>query len=313
MTVIAWLFPGQGSQLVGMGKSFAENCVESRSIFEQADQCLGFSLSKLCFEGPISDLTRTENTQPAILTTSIAILRAVEQRISDPFQPSFGAGHSLGEFSALVAAGVMTLENAVELTRIRGQAMQAAVAVGEGFMAAAIGIEKEKLLQICIKAAEGEVVQPANFNAPGQTVLAGHIGAVTRAMRLIEESGGKAIPLQVSAPFHCALMSSATLRLKNALKSVKMNPFRFPVVSNVEGLPNQDSSRVTDLLVRQVESPVQWANSMVFLAENGVTHALEIGPGKVLAGLLKRCTKQIKILSVNEYSDLDKLEDFLRS
>jgi [acyl-carrier-protein] S-malonyltransferase len=298
MTVrIAWCFPGQGSQSVGMGKELAEAFPAAREVFERADRALGDSISKLCFEGPESELTLTRNTQPAIVTTSLAALAALKSAVSLS-APASAAGHSLGEYSALVASGALALEDAVRLVRLRGEAMQDAVPAGEGAMAAIMGLSPDKLAEICDEAKQGEVVSPANFNAPGQIVIAGNAGAVGRAAKLAGERGGKAIPLKVSAPFHCSLMAPAAKKLASALERVPVGPLAFPVVANVDARPNRDEGRVKDLLIQQVDHPVRWEETVRAMASDGVTHILEIGPGKVLAGLVKRIAKEIEVVPV---------------
>ena len=297
----AWLFPGQGTQQVGMGKQLYESSPAAREIWARADAALGFSLKRLCFEGPEAELTLTKNAQPAIVTTSIAALAAIREALPSLPLPACAAGHSLGEYSALVAAGALGFEDAVRLVHLRGQAMQDAVPEGLGGMAAIMGGD----------AAEGEVVSPANFNAPGQIVISGHKTAVARAAALAGERKLKAILLNVSAPFHCSLMAPAAARMKTALSHVKLGSLAFPVLPNVEGRPNSDATRVAELLVRQVDSPVQWQQTILAIAEAGVTSALEIGPGKVLAGLVKRIDKRVSVLSVGDPEGLAKISDVL--
>jgi [acyl-carrier-protein] S-malonyltransferase len=294
---VAWCFPGQGSQFVGMGKELALRFDASRAAFDVADDALGEKISRLCFEGPEAELTLTRNTQPAILATSIAALCALKQIVSLP-PPASAAGHSLGEYSALVASGALRLGDAVRLVRLRGEAMQEAVPSGAGAMAAVMGTDPEKLAAICEEAKGAEVVSPANFNAPGQIVIAGHAEAVARAGKLVAAAGGKVIPLKVSAPFHCALMAPAANKLAQALERVEVGPLAFPVIANVDARPNGDAARVKDLLVRQVDHPVRWEETVRRMAEDGVTHILEIGPGKVLAGLVRRIAKEIEVLPV---------------
>ncbi|XXU91039.1 ACP S-malonyltransferase [Sorangium sp. So ce1099] len=308
---IAWLFPGQGAQEVGMGKSLAEASPAARGAFERADAALGEPISRLCFEGPIEELTRTSNTQPAIVATSCAVAAALIEQLPNLDPPLYAAGHSLGEYSALVAAGALEIEEAVKLCRIRGTAMQEAVPAGEGAMAAIVALEQDVVLAICAEAAQGEVVAPANYNGPGQTVIAGHSRAVARAGELAVARGGKAIPLKVSAPFHCALMRPAAERLRPELERTQLRPLAFPVIANVDAAPNSDPERVRSLLLRQVDGTVQWMRTIERMAEDGVTHALEIGPGKVLAGLVKRITKQIKVLSVSDMAGIERVSAFL--
>ena len=309
---IAWFFPGQGSQAVGMGKDVFDASPAARRVFEEADDALGEKLSKLIFEGPIEELTLTANTQPAIVTVSVAVLAALREKLPTLKRPAFAAGHSLGEYSALVAAGALSLTDAVRLVRARGRAMQEAVPAGTGAMAAVMGLEPDPVREICKEASiDGEVVSPANFNAPGQIVIAGHKGAVSRASELVSARKGKAIPLNVSAPFHCALMAPAARVVEDKLANVTISALAFPIVANVDAQPNQDASRVKDRLVRQVDGAVRWEESVRFMFEHGVTQALEIGPGKVLAGLSKRVAKELKVLSVGDPASVDQVAAFL--
>ena len=287
----AWLFPGQGAQFVGMGREILEGSAAARALFERASAALGESIGRLVLEGPEADLTLTANAQPAIVTTSVAILEAIRERYPALPLPAFAAGHSLGEYSALVAAGTLTIEDAVRVVRARGRAMQDAVPPGVGAMAAVMSVDAAKLEELCLEGAQGEVVSPANFNAPGQIVIAGHAGAVARVSELCAREKGKAIPLKVSAPFHCALMAPAARVVERELAAITLHAARFPVVANVDAQPNVDPVRTKDLLVRQVDGPVRWEQAVRFMAEQGVTHALEIGPGKVLAGLARRIAK----------------------
>jgi len=294
---IAWCFPGQGSQFVGMGKELAQVFSSAREVFARADHALGQPISALCFEGPEAELTLTRNTQPAILATSIAALAALKEAVTLP-APASAAGHSLGEYSALVASGALRLEDAIRLVRLRGEGMQEAVAAGDGAMAAIMGLSPEKLAEICDEARGDEVVGPANFNSPGQIVIAGHAGAVTRAGKLAAERGGKVRPLNVSAPFHCSLMAPAAAKLAAALENIEVGPLSFPVIANVDARPNRDAARVKELLVAQVDHPVRWEQTVREMATDGVTHIFEIGPGKVLAGLVRRIAKEIEVVPV---------------
>ncbi len=296
----ALLFPGQGSQRVGMGRDLAREFEPARRVFEEADEALGVPISRICFEGPEDELTRTENTQPAILTCSIAVLRALEAERGLRFDVA--AGHSLGEWSALVAVGALALADAVRLVRLRGQAMQEAVPAGQGAMAAIMGLDPGQVEALCREAAEpGEVLSPANFNGANQIVISGHAGAVDRAVAAAKPRGAKrAVRLQVSAPFHCALMQPAAGRLRAALGGVTVAPLRAPVVANVDAQPNQDAGRVLDLLVAQVTAPVRWEESVQHLATAGVTRGIEVGAGSVLRGLVKRIAKEIQVTSVGE-------------
>jgi len=308
---VAWLFPGQGSQSVGMGKELALSSEAARRVFERADATLGEGLSRLCFEGPIEELTLTVNTQPALVATSFAIVAALRERYPELLLPAFAAGHSLGEYSALAAAGALEFEDAVRLCRSRGAAMQRAVPPGVGAMAAIMGLDAEAIAAICAEAAGDEVVSPANYNAPGQVVIAGHAAAVARASELVAARGGKAVALKVSAPFHCALMRSARDELSLSLDRIEVSPLVFPVIANVDAEPNVDPSRVKDLLLRQIDGAVLWASSVERMAAAGVTHALEIGPGKVLAGLVKRTAKSIKVHSVSDPASIEAVAAFL--
>jgi len=297
--MIAFLFPGQGSQHAGMGKDLADNFPIARQTFEEANDALGFDLAGLCFSGPDEELKLTANTQPAILAVSVAALRVVRDETG--LTADFAAGHSLGEYSALVCAEAMNFADALRTVRQRGTFMQEAVPVGVGAMAAIIGLEGDELQSVCLEAAQGEVVSPANFNSPGQVVVAGHAGAVERAMELARSRGAKrALPLPVSAPFHCALMVPAGERLAEVLSGVEISPLQLPVVTNVEAAPNQDAGRVRDLLVRQVSAPVRWDESVRMMASSGVEQFIELGPGKVLSGLVKRIAKGAKPRNVED-------------
>jgi len=280
-----------------MGKALCEASPAARACFELADRALGFSLSKLCFEGPQGELTLTKNAQPAILTASIAALNAWRDASPSLAEPSFAAGHSLGEYSALVAAGALRFEDAVRIVHLRGRAMQEAVPEGQGAMAAIMGGEPEQVSALCAEAANGDVLSAANFNSPGQIVISGAAAAVARAVELAPSKKLKAIPLKVSAPFHSALMAPAARAVEAALARVEIGPLAFPVVANVDARPNAERARVAELLVRQVDGPVRWQESIAFMAEAGVTRAFEIGPGKVLAGLVKRIDKRISVES----------------
>ncbi len=308
---VAWLFPGQGSQSVGMGRDLAQSSAAAAAVFASADAALGESLSTVIFDGPDETLTLTANAQPAILTTSCAILAALLDRVPALVPPSLVAGHSLGEYSALVAVGALSLDDAVRLVRARGLAMQRAVPAGVGAMSAILGIDRQGVDAICAEASQGEVVAPANFNAPGQIVIAGHAGAVARAGELVSTRNGRARPLNVSAPFHCSLMAPAARALEEELRNIFIAPLRCPVVANFDGQPNADPGRVKGLLVKQVDGPVRWDESIQLMAAKGITHALEIGPGKVLANLVKRIAKEIKVLSVGDRASLELVPAFL--
>jgi len=304
--MIAFLFPGQGSQATGMGQDLSSDFKVARDVFEEANEALGFDLAALCFNGPDEDLKLTENTQPAILTHSIAALRVL-QEISD-LRPDFVAGHSLGEYSALVCSGALQFADAVKIVRQRGRFMQQAVPVGQGAMAAIIGLDADSLAKVCQQAAGEDVVSPANYNSPGQVVIAGHAAAVARAIELAKAEGAKrALPLPVSAPFHCSLMQPAADQLARVLEPVQVGELNVPVVSNVEARPNLESERVKDLLVRQVCAPVRWEESVARMAESGVDHFIEIGPGKVLSGLVKRMARGSRIQNLAAVADIEKL------
>lgn len=309
---IAWLFPGQGSQSVGMCKDILDASQPARDVLAQADEALGEPLSKIILEGPEEALTLTANTQPAIVTMSCAVLAAIRERVPTLENPAFGAGHSLGEYSALVASGALAFADAVRLVRARGKAMQQAVPPGTGAMAAVMGLEPAKVEEICREASGGgEVVSPANFNAPGQIVIAGHAGAVAKASELVGAAKGKAIALKVSAPFHCALMAPAARVVEAELAKVTVSALAFPIVANVDAKPSRDPSLVKDRLVRQVDGAVRWEESITLMAREGVTKALELGPGKVLAGLCKRISKDLKVLSVCDAASLDQVTALL--
>jgi [acyl-carrier-protein] S-malonyltransferase len=306
MSKIAFIFPGQGSQYPGMGRELAENFKIAAETFAEADDTLGSRLSRLCFEGPEEELKLTFNTQPAILTVSIAALRVL--RTETHLAAAYLAGHSLGEYSALVASGAISFADAIRTVRARGAYMQEAVPVGVGAMAAILGVEPEILAEICQEAAQGEVVAPANFNSPGQIVIAGHAGAVGRAMEIAKNRGfRKAMLLPVSAPFHCSLMAPAGERLAQTLSGVSFAPMTIPVVTNVEAHPNQDKSRVPELLVRQVSAPVLWEASVMRMVEMEVERFVEIGPGKVLSGLVKRITKSADVCNIEDIGTLKAL------
>jgi len=304
--MIAFVFPGQGSQYAGMGKDLADSFPAARQVFEEANDALGFDLATLCYNGPDDELKLTTNTQPAILTVSMAALKVLEQESG--LRPAYVAGHSLGEYSALVATGALSFADAVRTVRQRGAFMQEAVPVGVGAMAAILGLDTVELEAVCQEAAQGQVVSPANFNSPGQVVIAGHATAVERAIELAKARGAKrAMPLPVSAPFHCSLMLPAGERLREVLAGIAVGPLRTPVVSNVEAAPNSDSGRVKELLVAQVSAPVRWDESVQKMAELGVERFIEIGPGKVLAGLIKRIAKGAAAQSVEDVAGLKAL------
>ena len=304
--MIAFIFPGQGSQYAGMGKDLVDNFPVARLLFEEANDALGFDLASLCYNGPEDDLKLTANTQPAILTASVAALRVLETETG--LSPAFAAGHSLGEYSALVCADALSFADAVVTVRQRGTFMQEAVPVGTGSMAAILGLDLERLDAVCSDAAQGEVVSPANYNSDGQVVIAGHTEAVARAVELSKERGAKrAMLLPVSAPFHCSLMAAAGERLADVLADIPVNEMALPIVTNVEATPNQEASRVRDLLVRQVCAPVRWRETIACMVGLGVERYVEVGPGKVLAGLVKRMAKGSTIQNVQNVADVKAL------
>jgi [acyl-carrier-protein] S-malonyltransferase len=301
--MLGFLFPGQGSQKVGMGKDLADNFTLAKQIFAAADDALGFSLSTLCFEGPEAELTLTKNAQPAILTTSVAAMRVYEKELG--VVPDVAAGHSLGEYSALVCASALGLQDAVRLVHLRGQFMQEATPEGTGAMAAVVGLDARTVEDSCIEAAQDEVCSPANFNGGGQIVIAGHKAAVERAMTLCKQKGAKLVKaLAVSAPFHCALMRPAAERLARALDPIAVRTPRIPVVHNVTARENRDAERIKALLRDQVARPVRWEECGQRLAAMGMKRAFEFGAGTVLAGLMKRIAPEIGMKSVGESKDV---------
>jgi [acyl-carrier-protein] S-malonyltransferase len=299
----AWLFPGQGAQAVGMGRDLAEQIPAARAIFDAADAALGVPLSRVCFEGPEAELTLTANTQPAILTVSTIAGDALS---AAGVRPAFVAGHSLGEYSALVSAGALAFGEAVRTVRARGEFMQEAVPAGEGAMAAVIGLDPAAVQAACAEAQAAGAVQVANLNAPGQTVISGDRQAVQRAIQLAKAKGAKrALPLPVSAPFHSALMEPAARRLEAVLKEVAFRDLQVPVVTNVEAAPLTDGSAVRDSLLRQVTAPVRWEDVVRRLVAEGVETFIEVGPGKVLCGLIRRIAPEARTLNVEDRASLE--------
>ena len=303
---LAFVFPGQGSQYVGMGKDLSAEFALARETFAEADDALGFSLSGLCFDGPEADLKLTENTQPAILAASIAALRVLEAET--PLRPAFVAGHSLGEYSALVAVGAFKFSDAVKVVRERGRLMQHAVPAGQGAMAVVLGLEMDAVGALCADAARGEVVSPANFNGAGQVVIAGAKSAVQRAMALAKERGAKRVlDLPVSAPFHCQLMQPAAEGLERTLHDVAVQPFDIGVITNAEADVNRSAERVKALLIEQAVRPVRWEESVKKLVALNCHRAIEIGPGKILKGLMKRIAPTMELENFEAPQDLSKV------
>lgn len=298
MGKIAFVFPGQGAQAVGMGKDVYDALPNSRAVFEKGDEVLGFPLSKLIFEGPDSELKQTVNTQPALLTASVAYLEALREQ---GLKPDYVAGHSLGEYSALVAAGVLSYEDAVKLVRLRGRFMEEAVPGGQGAMAAVLGADREALAVLCRNVSEESgVVELANVNCPGQIVVSGSQEGVNGVVQRVKEAGGKrAIPLEVSGPFHSSMMKAAADRLADELKKVTFNTPNVPVIVNVTASPVTDPEEIRELLVRQVYSPVLWQDSIEWLIADGVDTFVEIGSGSVLAGLIRKVDKTVKVININ--------------
>lgn len=304
MGKLAYIFPGQGSQHVGMGKDLYDNFPAAKQVFEEANDALGFSLSEICFSGTEEDLALTANTQPAILTTSVAAFEAMK---SEGFpMPSVAAGHSLGEYSALVAAGAISLSDAVKTVRKRGEFMQSAVPVGVGAMAAILALPLETIEIACDEAANGEICSPANINSPSQVVIAGNAGAIDRACEILKTRGAKrAVKLNVSAPFHCDLMLPAQEKLEKVLAAIDFNDLKFPIVENVSAQLNSDGSRVAKALTKQVSSPVRWSDSIVSLVAAEITAFVEVGAGKILCGLVRQINRDAKCFNVENKESLE--------
>ena len=305
---VAFLFPGQGSQYVGMGKELCEHHPVAAQAFEEAEQILGFSLKRLCFYGPEADLQLTENTQPAILAVSVAALRVLQTETAA--KPAYVAGHSLGEYSALVCVGALSFSDALRIVRERGRLMQAAVPSGQGAMAVILGLDMTAVSSICKQAEDGEVVAPANYNGGGQVVIAGSRTAVARATLLARSNGAKrVIELPVSAPFHCPLMKPAAEGLKFILNDVTIHPFTVGVVSNVNAEVNLDPDQIKRLLAEQAMRPVRWEESVHRLESLGISKMLEVGPGRVLKGLVKRISPRIEVDTFEAPQDLARLRN----
>ena len=303
----AIVFPGQGAQEVGMGADFRDAYGVSRNAFEEADDALGYSLSKIIFEGPEEELVKTANTQPAILVASIAVMRAAELEFGKAFEPAFYAGHSLGEYTALVAGGVLSLGDAVKLVHKRGALMQDAVPLGKGAMAAVMGLDMDALRSVCGDACCGEVASPANVNAPNQIVISGDAAAVERAVTLAKEKGAsKVIPLKVSAPFHCDLMRPVADKLRAEFESCKWSDPKVPIMANVDATPKDSAASIQKALCEQTYSPVLWSGDVEAMAAKGVELFVEFGPGSVLSGLIKRIAKGTKTVSASKVADLEK-------
>jgi len=307
--MIAFVFPGQGSQYVGMGKELYNEFAVAKYTFEEANDTLGFDLSALCFEGEQSELSLTANAQPALLTTSIACLRVLENEAS--IKPDFVAGHSLGEYTALVANGAMSLSDAVNTVRKRGEFMQEAVPVGVGAMAAVLGLDKEKVEDICNQVSQnGLIASPANLNAPGQTVISGNKEAIEEASSIAKSEGAKrVVPLDVSAPFHCDLMKPAADRLSEVLNEVIIAKMKPPLVANCTASVTNDSSKVKELLISQVTSPVRWYESVEALKNLGCANFIEIGPKNVLSGLIKRTLSDVSVSNFEKISQLESINN----
>ena len=307
--MIAFVFPGQGSQHVGMGKELAENFAVCRDTLDEADDVLGELLSATCFTGPADRLLLTENAQPAILAVSVAVYRLL---VSRGVTPAIVAGHSLGEYSAHVAAGTISFADALRTVRRRGQYMQESVPVGTGAMAAVLGIDANTVARACAETADGEVVSPANLNAPGQVVIAGSQDAVARAgVRAKELGARRVVPISVSAPFHCALMKPAERRLEPDLRALVVTDPVLPVVANVDGRPKQEAGAAIDALIRQVSAPVLWEAVVQELVSTGADLFVEVGPGTVLGGLIKKIDRSVSVVSVGDMRGLERLEEKL--
>jgi len=307
------IFPGQGAQRPGMGQAFTEKYKVSKDVFAEADEALGFSISNTIFNGTPEELAKTAITQPAILTTSIAILRAMEAEFGAKLAPCCTAGHSLGEYTALVATGALSLADGVRLVRLRGQLMQDAVPIGEGTMAAVIGLDLDEIKKICAEAAEGEVCEAANVNQPLQIVISGHTGAVKRAEKIIEGLGtAKVVPLRVSAPFHCVLMRPVADKLKEAFVEIEWHDPEYPIVTNADAKMVSKADEMREALYKQTFSPVLWAQSVLEMEKFGTDGYIELGPGSVLSGLVRKICKGKRPFPVSAPEDMEPALAFLR-
>ena len=307
MDKIAFLFPGQGSQYVGMGKDLYENFPEAREVFEEASDSLGFDIKKLCFEGPEEELNKTENAQPAILTVSYAAYKVLKKHF--PIEPIAVAGHSLGEYTALVTSGAIKFFDAVKIVRARGKFMQDAVPLGLGTMSAILGLEREKVEETCEEASKESYVQPANYNCPGQIVISGYIKGIEIANKIARKKGAyKTVKLAVSAPFHSKLMEPAARRLAEKFDYVKVGDFKYPVISNVDAEPNYTKENIKELLIRQVSSAVKWEDSMKKLIKMGVNRVIEIGPSRILCGLMRKIDRKVKVYNIENSKNLKNIE-----
>lgn len=310
MKGLAFLFPGQGSQYVGMGQGLVENFAIARETFEEANRVLGFDLMKLCFEGDLEELTKTENAQPAILTTSVAAFRVLENEFQ--ITPEYLAGHSLGEYSALVCAGALSFADALQLVRKRGQFMQEAVPVGVGAMMAVMKLSHSEVIEICGEATtQEEKVVPANYNSKNQVVISGHENAVLTAGNIVIKAGGMVKELNVSAPFHSPLMAPAAEKMQGELEKVQFNKMQWPVVANVTAMPNRSADGLVELLTEQITAPVRWYETMEYLHNQGIQKAVEIGPKKVLQNLMKRSFSEIQTVGFEKQEQLETLREFL--
>ena len=309
MNKLAFVFPGQGAQTIGMGKEFFDNYDVAKRLFKEADEALGYSIMKMCFEGPEEDLRLTANTQPAIFTVSVIAAEILKE---NGIMPDIAGGHSLGEYSALVTAGVMDFQDAVLLVHKRGAYMQEAVPVGEGGMAAVLGLDREKIVEICNAVSADAPVQAVNFNCPGQTVVAGAAKGVEMASARLVEAGAKCIPLPVSAPFHSTLMEPAAAKLAVELNKVEIRDALFPVVANVSGEIVTEAAAIKESLVKQAASPVKWEDCVETMTKYGADTFIEAGPGKTLCGFNKRIDRKLKSLNVENIVSLQKTLDYLK-